>query len=416
MNLTAVIKPIKYVTAKIGTGGGAGRGDHEVVTAEIAPDENVLPHHIDTLVGKYYKSDELPITFTTSGTALTDWKIYGNEDGLGDYTGADLYSGTLEQGRIYDDSGGLDSSDTRIRSDGYFAALQAGTYRFNVTKSASASSAAMRACVYAYDNNGNYLGYYDSDWSEFPFQVSLPAANYKIMISYTDNGNILPAHVSDISCVPAGSDVPVITDGYSIPVTVRGKNLFDKNNYEIVRLYPKGDGGAGGRATSASISWSIVMPCQPSTNYVFSMYNPTGTNYRNRMNIGGYAVYPVSGTAATIFDNSYTRDGDSDYVYNAFVTDANTHYLLIFLWSDASYTEEVVRNIIATVPMQLEIGTERTDYETHTVTFTVDHPLGTSDYISKFSTGTNITTYSGQNTLSVDTTVQPSQVYINYQS
>ena len=414
MNLTAVIKPIKYVTAKIGTGGGQGRSDHEVVTAEITPDENVLPHYIDTLVGKYYKSDELPITFTTTGTALTDWKIYGNEDGLGDYTGADLYSGTLEQGRIYDDSGGLDSSDTRIRSNGYFAALQAGTYRFNVTKSASASSAAMRACLYAYDNSGNYIGYFPSNWAELPFQVSLPAANYKMMISYTDNGNILPSHVSSVSCVPAGSDVPTITDGYSIPVTVRGKNLFDKNNYEIVRLYPKGDGGSNGKATSASISWSIVMPCQPSTNYVFSMYNPTGTNYRNRMNIGGYAVYPINGTAADTFDNTSARDGD--YVYNAFTTNSNTNYLLIFLWSDAIYTEEFVRNVIATVPMQLEIGTERTDYETHTVTFTVDHPLGTSDYISKVSTGTNITTYSGQNTLSVDTTVQPSQVYINYQS
>ena len=414
MNLTAEIKPIRYVTAKIGTAGGQGRSDHEVVTAEIAPDENVLPHYIDTLVGKYYKSDELPITFTTTGTALTDWKIYGNEDGLGDYTGADLYSGTLEQGRIYDDSGALDSSDTRIRTDGYFATLQAGTYRFDATKSSTADSAALRACLYAYDNSGNYIGYFPSDWAEFPFQVSLPAANYKIMISYTDNGNILPSHVSSVSCVPAGADVPIITDGYSIPVTVRGKNLFDKNNYEIVRLYPKGDGGAGGRATSASISWSIVMPCQPSTNYVFSMYDPTGSAYRNRMNIGGYAVYPVSGTAADTFDNTFTRDGD--YVYNAFTTNSNTNYLLIFLWSDASYTEAVVRNIIATVPMQLEIGTERTDYETHTVTFTVDHPLGTSDYISKVSTGINITTYSGQNTLSVDTTVQPSQVYINYQS
>ena len=414
MNLTAVIKPIRYVTAKIGTGGGQGRSDHEVVTAEIAPAESVLPHYIDTLVGKYYKTAELPIVFTTSGTALTDWKIYGNEDGVGDYTGADLYNGTLEQGRIYDNNGQLDSSDTRIRSSGYFATLAAGTYRFDATKSASAESAAMRACVYAYDNSGTYIGYYDSDWSEFPFQVSLPAAKYKIMISYTDNSTITPAHVSAVSCIPAGMDVPTITDGYSIPVTVRGKNLFDKNNYEIVRLYPKGDGGAGGRATSASISWSIVMPCQPNTNYVFSMYNPTGTNYRNRMNIGGYAVYPVSGTAADTFDSTSARDGD--YVYNAFTTNSNTNYLLIFLWSDASYTEEVVRNIIATVPMQLEVGTERTDYETHTVTFAVDHPLGASDYISKSGTGTNISTYSGQNTLSVDTAVKPSQVYTNYQS
>ena len=416
MNLTAVIKPIRYVTAKIGTGGGAGRGDHEVVTAEIAPDDNVLPHYIDTLVGKYYKSDELPIVFTTTGTALTDWKIYGNEDGLGDYTGADLYSGTLEQGRIYDDSGALDSSDTRIRTDGYFAALQAGTYRFNVTKSASAASAAMRACVYAYDGSGNYIGYFPSDWAEFPFQVSLPAANYKMMISYTNNSNILPAHVSSVTCVPAGADVPTITDGYSIPVTVRGKNLFDKSNYQIVRLYPKGDGGANGRATSASVSWSIVMPCRPNTDYVFSMYSPTGTSYRNRMNIGGYAVYPVNGTAATIFDNTNARDGD--YMYNSFATDADTRYLLIFLWSDSSYTEQVVAEIIQNEQLQLEEGTERTAYEAYhhnTVSLLVNHPLDAGDSISRTSTGVNIPVSNTlTNVLSVDTAVQPDEVYLNF--
>ena len=416
MNLTAVIKPIRYVTAKIGTGGGAGRGDHEVVTAEIAPDDNVLPHYIDTLVGKYYKSDELPIVFTTTGTALTDWKIYGNEDGLGDYTGADLYSGTLEQGRIYDDSGALDSSDTRIRTDGYFATLQAGTYRFDATKSSTADSAALRACLYAYDNSGNYIGYFPSDWAEFPFQVSLPAANYKIMISYTDNSNILPAHVASVSCVPAGSDVPTITDGYRIPVTVRGKNLFDKNNYEIVRLYPKGDGGANGRATSASVSWSIVMPCRPNTDYVFSMYSPTGTSYRNRMNIGGYAVYPVNGTAATIFDNTNARDGD--YMYNSFATDADTRYLLIFLWSDSSYTEQVVAEIIQNEQLQLEEGTERTAYEAYhhnTVSLLVNHPLDAGDSISRTSTGVNIPVSNTlTNVLSVDTAVQPDEVYLNF--
>lgn len=417
MNLTAVIKPIRYVTAKIGTaGGGASHSDHEVIEAVSAIDDHVCGNTIDTIVGKYYKSDELPIVFTTTGTALTDWKIYGNEDGLGDYTGADLYSGTLEQGRIYDDSGALDSSDTRIRTDGYFAALQAGTYRFNVTKSASAASAAMRACVYAYDGSGNYIGYFPSDWAEFPFQVSLPAANYKMMISYTNNSNILPAHVSSVSCVPAGADVPTITDGYSIPVTVRGKNLFDKSNYQIVRLYPKGDGGANGRATSASVSWSIVMPCRPNTDYVFSMYSPTGTSYRNRMNIGGYAVYPVNGTAATIFDNTNARDGD--YMYNSFATDADTRYLLIFLWSDSSYTEQVVAEIIQNEQLQLEEGTERTAYEAYhhnTVSLLVNHPLDAGDSISRTSTGVNIPVSNTlTNVLSVDTAVQPDEVYLNF--
>lgn len=406
MNLTAVIKPIKYVTAKIGTGGGAGRGDHEVVTAEIAPDENVSPHYIDALVGKYYKTSELPIVFTTTGTTLTDWKIYGNEDGVGDYTGADLYSGTLEQGRIYDDSGGLDSSDTRIRSDGYFAALQAGTYRFNVTKSASASSAAMRACVYAYDNNGNYLGYYDSDWSEFPFQVSLPAANYKIMISYTDNSNILPAHVASVSCVPAGADVPTITDGYSIPVTVKGDNVIVDNlastTVNGITMTRNNDGSVTFNGTATAATNFVIAN---NTQGVFDYYLIDRDLYYIDGSPEGAAVYKYIMSYRYINENgdpsSLARVPYGGAVLDNTNGDRNKIAPYISVWSG------ITCNQVTFFPSLRKMNT---------VTFTVNHPLGTSDYISKVNTGTNITTYSGQNTLSVDTTVQPSQVYINYQS
>ena len=406
MNLTAVIKPIRYVTAKIGTGGGAGRGDHEVVTAEIAPDENVSPHYIDALVGKYYKTSELPIVFTTTGTTLTDWKIYGNEDGVGDYTGADLYSGTLEQGRIYDDSGGLDSSDTRIRSDGYFAALQAGTYRFNVTKSASAASAAMRACLYAYDNNGNYLGYYDSDWSEFPFQVSLPAANYKIMISYTDNGNILPAHVSDISCVPAGSDVPVITDGYSIPVTVKGDNVIVDNlastTVNGITITRNNDGSVTFNGTATAATNFII---SNNTQTVFDYYLIDRDLYYIDGSPEGAAVYKYIMSYRYINENgdpsSLARVPYGGAVLDNTNGDRNKIAPYITVWSG------ITCNQVTFFPSLRKMNT---------VTFTVNHPLGESDYISNVSTGTNISTYSGENILSVDTAAQPSEVYLHFQT
>lgn len=158
------------------------------------------------------------------------------------------------------------------------------------------------------------------------------------------------------------------------------------------------------------------MPCRPNTDYVFSMYSPTGTSYRNRMNIGGYAVYPVNGTAATIFDNTNARDGD--YMYNSFATDADTRYLLIFLWSDSSYTEQVVAEIIQNEQLQLEEGTERTAYEAYhhnTVSLLVNHPLDAGDSISRTSTGVNIPVSNTlTNVLSVDTAVQPDEVYLNF--
>ena len=158
------------------------------------------------------------------------------------------------------------------------------------------------------------------------------------------------------------------------------------------------------------------MPCKPSTDYVFSMYSPTSETYRNRMNIGGYEVYPVNGTDATIFDNTNTRDGD--YLYNTFTTDSNTNYLLIFLWSDSSYTEQVVQNIIDIAELQLEEGTERTAYEGYynsDVTITLNHPLGSSDSISFAETEVSIPTSSTVlNILSVGTDNQPDEMYIKY--
>ena len=424
MNLTAVIKPIRYVTAKIGTGGGAGRGDHEVVTAEIAPDENVLPHYIDTLVGKYYKSYELPITFTTTGTALTDWKIYGNEDGLGDYTGADLYSGTLEQGRIYDDSGALDSSDTRIRTDGYFATLQAGTYRFDATKSSTADSAALRACLYAYDNNGNYIGYFPSDWSEFPFQVSLPAANYKMMISYTDNGTITPAHVSAVSCIPAGMDVPTITNGYSIPVTVRGKNLLENNcsseTYNGLTVTVNADksitlSGTAERSGGIAIfDGSFYQGGLPSSIYQeFSNGSYILSGSPEGSAVGKYILsYRYTSAIGEVISQA-------DRVPAQGVTLDNTggayKYLAVYIavWKDT------VLSGVTFKPMLRKSGTEGT-YEAYfhnTVTLTVNHPLDAGESISRTSTGVNIPTSDTlTNVLSVDTAVQPDEVYLNFQT
>lgn len=201
--------------------------------------------------------------------------------------------------------------------------------------------------------------------------------------------------------------------GYKIPVIAAGKNLFDKNNAEIVRLYPKGDGGMNGMATSDSISWSLVVKVKPNTHYCFSMNSPTGNNYNNCLNIGGYSNYPTDGMAATIFDTSSTRDGD--YVYNTFTTNSNTNYLLIFLWSNASYTESVVRNIIDIAELQLEYGDERTEYESYTSktsTIIIDQPLEDDESISLSDTNTNISTFDGINTLTIGTTVQPSNVYI----
>ena len=385
------------------SGGSHTETDHEVVTVTYNTIETAQFVYRQT-VSRYYKKSEYPIKFRTTRSTLADWVIRGTEDGVGDYTGSNLYGGTLEQGRIYDDSGELDTSETRIRSNGYFATLQAGTYKFNATKSSSADSASMRACLYAYDNSGNYIGYFPNGWETFPFQVSLPAAKYKILISYTDNGSIEPSHVSDILCVPAGVDAPTITNGYSIPVTVKGDNVIVDNlastTVNGITMTRNNDGSVtfNGTATAAT-SFVIANNAQTVGDYYLidrDLYYIDGSPE-------GAAVYKYIMSYRYINENgdpsSLARVPYGGGVLDNTNGDRNKIAPYITVWSG------ITCNQVTFFPSLRKMNT---------VTFTVNHPLGASDYISKVSTGTNISTYSGENILSVGTDNQPDEIYIKY--
>lgn len=147
-------------------------------------------------------------------------------------------------------------------------------------------------------------------------------------------------------------------------VSAVGRNLFDKNDFDLVALYPKTDNNAGGQATSGNISHSLILAVEPETEYTFSMYDIPSQSKRNRMNIGFYGQYPYAGLGALGVDTSYTREGD--YVYNTFTTPTACHYILLFLWSDSSFTEQVIESIIDTCQLQLEFGATRTPYEEYT--------------------------------------------------
>lgn len=235
--------------------------------------------------------------------------------------------------------------------------------------------------------------------NQIPFVFNADGANLSDYTIYGNTGGV--------------GDFNSTTNKYDIPITIHGKNLFDKANVNLVHLYPKTEGNANGTATADSVAYSLIVPVEANTTYCFSVLNPSANPVINKMTIAGYATLPQDGTTATFVDEYFNRSGN--YEYNNFYTPNTTSYLLIFLWNDASYTQSVVSDIIDTANLQLEKGAEMTSYSAYTVTNTtlsLNAPIQGGQKVSQSDTNVNITTVNGLNEIVVNTNIQPKQVRV----
>ena len=204
----------------------------------------------------------------------------------------------------------------------------------------------------------------------------------------------------------------LVDSRYLIPVKIIGKNLFDKNNAEVVASYPNNSSGQ----VMDGDAHSLVIPLTQG-DYTFSMFSPTTQNVRNRFRVVCYSTYPTVGTSAISSIYEGVRDGD--YMYLSFTAPEETAYILVFLWSGSAYTSDVINQVIANNELQLEYGNVRTEYQSYsgnTVNINVDHPLYFDDVLTMADTGVIIPTVVGSNYLTVGTTVQPAAVQVKYQN
>ena len=207
------------------------------------------------------------------------------------------------------------------------------------------------------------------------------------------------------------------TQKYVIPIRVKGKNLFDKSNYDLQALVPIAQSmtiKASADAGSANAR-SLIVAVSPNTTYTFSMFHLASQLGRDRMRIGGCESYPEAGATLTSIDDTMTRKGN--FVYNTFTTGENTNYALIFLWAGSAYTEAVIQGIIENNKLQLETGDIMSVYVPYfdeTIIISTNVPIQPDDSLSMSQTGINIPTNVGRNKLTVGTTVQPSSMTIKY--
>ena len=153
---------------------------------------------------------------------------------------------------------------------------------------------------------------------------------------------------------------------YGIEVKTTGKNLFDKNNANVLNAYLS----AGKVITSSASDRTIYIPCKPNTTYTVSkMVQQTTAN--NRFALGYSNNIPVLGGSITKRVNLANGTTETKL---SITTDSNAKYLLAYIYyQDTSTTFDKMLNSI-----QIEENNSATTYEEYkgkTYLYTLNQPL-----------------------------------------
>lgn len=160
--------------------------------------------------------------------------------------------------------------------------------------------------------------------------------------------------MNEIKQVVNENDDKFLTNGLNVSNEVdedyrvnllKGKNLFDKNNFiKLDGIYISMSNGAIG---SYQGNKTLVIQCNPSTTYTIQKIS--GATFR----AGSYATYPSVGT------NALTYQINSTGTTITITTGSTAKYLCVqYFGTDDTQTESTILNSI-----QIELGSTATSYE-----------------------------------------------------
>jgi len=155
--------------------------------------------------------------------------------------------------------------------------------------------------------------------------------NYKIYGNSIQNGTPSPTNPVEIESV---GDYDKATGKYIIPITVKGNNLFDKNNIDNKNWYLNN----GVIAVHPSIWEAFILPCEPSTTYTYQIFDGA----ISIASIGFFDEYPKVGDTAT----NYIRQGQINL--QTLTSTENSKYMVLEYYNNyTSLTKEQVINSIS---------------------------------------------------------------------
>ena len=222
------------------------------------------------------------------------------------------------------------------------------------------------------------------------------------------------AATSPIEMVIYGADGGVgdydsTTGKYLIPITVRRTNVFDYNNYNLVALYPDQNTGTATASTGTqSTLRSFVIPVTPGKTYCFSARRGVYKRFR----LAGYAATPTAGMEGTA-PATAKATGDGKYGYAIFTVPSNVTCVLLMMFSDL--TEDEIADLVTSEALELLVieSDDVVTYYKSTKTITLEAPVDAA-HAAVLPDSLQPDLVSGGNVLTVDTTVQPAAVYIQY--
>ena len=333
-----------------------------------------------------------PISFQGIGENLLDYRIDGASGGVGDRTKNFIQNTATTQtinGVTFtvNEDGSVTCNGTNHGNDTIIfelnypgVVLPEGVY---ITSGCPAGGSQLGGYKIQY-NNGSSWYYELGSGNTFTLSGSL---NYRSRILISKN-----VTVTNLTFYPMLRKADITDDtyepyGYKVPIVVRRKNLFNgellqgyytdstmstlasqNSNYKSIKIYLK----KGKYTLSSNINLLIVRFI---TSQVYQS-NPAGSN----------------------LTKTFTFEIENDgYISLAFRNENNQ------TWDNSTN-------------LQIEIGDTATTYEEYTsptiTTIYLDSPILENESISLSDTNTNIQTVRGTNILTVDTQVQPSNVYV----
>ena len=187
---------------------------------------------------------------------------------------------------------------------------------------------------------------------------------------------------------------------YKVPVVISGKNLVNKNN--MLQGY-----WAYANGSFISVKTWICTPkieCLGNTAYTYQ--------FSNASRWSGFVFYDKNGNY--ISTSNIQNSSSTEYRTYTATSPSNARYLVVNI---AGFPEtEATISVSDLINFQLEKNSTATDYEPYyestTTNIYLDEPIEANESKKLSDTNVNIPTINGTNILSIGTTVQPSNVYV----
>ena len=346
----------------------------------------------------------LPLSFQANGNNLLDYKIDGASGGVGDRTKNLANSNEMIQGYWAYANGDFVHANTWVCTPKIECSGDTPyTYQF--------SNASRWSGFVFYDENGRYISTsnvqngssteYRTYTAASPSNARYLAVNIAGFPQTTDTISV--SDLINFQLEKNSTPTDYEPYGYKVPVMVEGKNLLPNTatsqTINGVTFMVNNDGSVTCNGTSSAVTtFAISIKLNSNINYVLSGSPKNGSRetYRLDLRNTSYSVY-----------NDTVDNGDGIN----FTVEENGTYLVCIRIA-ANYT----CNNITFYPMIRLVTIEDDTYEPYieptTTNIYLDEPIEENESISLSDANVDIPTIEGTNTLIIDTTIQPSNVYI----